>query len=94
MRVEGREKGTNGVDLSFKVVEILIERVAVQLYARQFVDRGSSDPERFLETFQNSFPISIRLLQPRMSSLHQDKMTELTLSALPSRPITSVCHHK
>jgi hypothetical protein len=89
-----------GIYLSFEIVQILIESIAIKLNTCQFVDRRSSDSQRFLKAFKNSFTISINGLNetsPKIVSqrFHRTrKSSELTLSSLPTRPTTSVCHHK
>lgn len=59
---------TYSFDTSFKVVEVLIQSIAVQLNTRQLVNRTCSDTESFLKALEHSFPISIRSLRREGSS--------------------------
>lgn len=96
---------THGIDAALKVVEVLVERIAVQLDARQLVDRRRRDPERFLQAFEDALAVPERRLgasakylisNPCRLATQVDSLSKRrTLSlSLASRPGSSICHHK
>ena len=74
---------THGGRPAIKVVQILVERVTVNLNSDDFLRRRVRDAERFLEAFEHAFAILVWVLAQRQHGTH-GRGTGLT--ALASSP--------
>lgn len=54
---------THSLNAMLKVVEVLIECIAVKLDAGELVDGRGGDTERLLQTLEYALAISVRLLR-------------------------------
>jgi hypothetical protein len=51
------------------IVNVLIERIDVELHARDFVDTRARNPQRLLETLEHTLAVSVRCLTASASPL-------------------------